>query len=67
MTKNTIQSRLRMLAPDVDTHSDNAKRDDAGDGDDDADDDNEVTAISRLGPPLKNSPKSGALLGFLLG
>ena len=42
-----------MLAPDVDTHSDNAKRDDAGDGDDDADDDNEVTAISRLGPPLK--------------
>ena len=42
-----------MLAPDVDTHSDNAKRDDAGDGDDDADDDNEVTAISRLGPPLR--------------
>ena len=44
-----------MLAPDVDTHSDNAKRDDAGDGDDDADDDNEVTAISRLGPPLKKN------------
>ena len=42
-----------MLAPDVDTHSDNAKRDDAEDGDDDADDDKWDNSHLTFGPPSK--------------